>query len=68
MGITVASDLFGGALGKDAAAAVTALGTEIDDPIGLSDKIKIVLDDDHGVTGINQALEDFDEPFDVGHM
>ena len=34
-----------------------AFRTEIDDPIGFRDDVKIVLDDDDRVTGIHQPVE-----------
>src|ERR1700740_146179 len=52
-----AGDEFGRALRDDAAAAFSPFGAEIDDPIGLLDDVEMVLDDEHGVAEIDEALE-----------
>ena len=64
----MAGDLFRSALGDDPAAGVAALGAEVDDPIGLRDKIEVVFDDQDGMAGIHETLEHFDETLDVGHV
>src|SRR5882724_6787318 len=58
VGFFCAGDEFGGALGDDAAAAFAAFGAEVDDPIGLLDDVKVVLDDEHGVAEIDETLQD----------
>ena len=50
-------DLLGRAGDDDLAAAVAALGAEVDDPVGGLDDVEVVLDDEHGVAGIDQALQ-----------
>jgi hypothetical protein len=40
------------------AAAVAALGAEVDDPVGALDDIEVVLDDDERVAGVGEAVED----------
>ena len=42
----LAATCFGRALGHDRAAAVAALGAEVDDPVGAGDDVEVVLDDD----------------------
>src|SRR5438552_5606780 len=54
-------DEFGRALGDDAAAALAAFRAEVDDPVGLFDDVEMVLDDEHGVAKIDQALENVEE-------
>src|SRR5205823_5140954 len=54
-------DEFGRALGDDAAAALAAFRAEVDDPVGLFDDVEMVLDDEHGVAKIDQALKYIEE-------
>src|SRR5882724_2255956 len=61
VGFSCASDEFGRALGDNAAAAFAAFGPEVDDPVGLFDDVEMVLDDEHGVAEINEALQDVEE-------
>src|SRR3989440_5306007 len=61
VGLFGASDEFGRALGDNAAAAFAAFGPEVDDPVGLFDDVEMVLDDEHGVAEINEALQDVEE-------
>ena len=60
--------LFGRALEDDAAAAAAALGPEVDDPVGLGDDVEVVLDDHHGVAGVDQPVQHADQLLDVGHV
>ena len=60
--------LFGSSLGDDRAAASTALRTEIDDVVGRFGDLHVVLDDDHRVAAIDQALQGGEELVDVGEM
>ncbi len=46
VGLLYLGDLFGSALGDDAAAVFAAFGAEVDDPVGVADHVEIVLDDD----------------------
>jgi hypothetical protein len=50
----VGGDLFGGALGDEVAA--------------FGEDVGVVLDDDDGVAFVNEAVEDVDEAFHVGHV
>ena len=61
-------DVFGGAFGDEFAAGVAALRSEVDDPVGGFDDVEVVFDDDDGVAGIGQALEDLDELAGVGKV
>src|SRR5215469_3361253 len=63
-----ARDLFRSALGDDPAAALSAFGAEVDDPVGLLDDVEMVLDDEHGVAQIDEALQDVEEFADVVEM
>ena len=50
------------ALRDDLAAVHARAGAEIDDPVGVADRVLVVLDHDHGVAEIAQALEGFEQP------
>ena len=52
-----AGDLLRGALGDDQAAAGAALRAHVDDPVGGLDDVEVVLDDDHRVALVDQALQ-----------
>ncbi len=54
-------DLFGGAAGHDKAPLIPPFGSQVDDPIGGLDHLKVVLDHHHGVAGIREAMEDLEE-------
>ncbi len=41
----------------DLAAAVAALGTEVDDAVGGLDDVEVVLDHEHGVAGVHEPLQ-----------
>ena len=64
----VAGDLLGRALGDDPAAAVAALGPEVDDPVGGLDDVEVVLDDEDRVAAVDQAMEDLEQLLDVGEV
>ena len=50
------------------AARSAAFWTQIDDPIGVGDDVEVVLDDDDGVAGVDQAREHDQQLFDVGKV
>ena len=52
----------------DAATAIAAFGTQVDDPVGFGDNVQVVFDDDDTVAGFNQAVQDADEFFDISHV
>ena len=60
--------LLGRALGDHPAAAVAALGAEVDDVVGALDDVEVVLDDDHGVARLDQPVEHLEELLDVGEV
>src|SRR5215469_12519891 len=51
-----ARDLFRSALGDDPAAALSAFGTQVDNPVGLLDDVEMVLDDRPSVAPIAARL------------
>jgi hypothetical protein len=56
------------ALDDEAAAAIAAFRTQIDDPIRLGHDIQIVLDDDDRVAGIDETMQNLQQLLDVGHV
>ena len=56
------------ALEDDLAAAVTALRAEVDDTVGFRDHVEVVLDHQHRVAGVDQAMEHVDQLLDIGHV
>src|SRR6266849_2236138 len=65
VGLLGAGDELGRALRDDAPAAFAAFGAEVDDPVGLLDDVEMVLDDEHGVAEIDEALQDVEEFSDI---
>ena len=61
-------DVLGGAFGDEFAAGVAAFGSEVNDPVGGFDDVEVVFDDDDGVAGVGEALEDLDELAGVGEV
>ena len=61
-------DLLGRAGGDHLAALLAALGAEVDDPVGGLDHVEVVLDHDHRVAGVDQAVEHVEQPLDVGEV
>jgi hypothetical protein len=53
--------LFGHALRHDFTALITGVGTEINNPVGGFDDVEVVLNDDDGMTGIHEALENLEQ-------
>ena len=46
-------------------AAVAAFGTEVDDPVGRLHHVEVVLDHEHGVAVVDQALQHAEQPAHV---
>src|SRR5437867_2061091 len=61
-------DRLGRALGDDLTAFLTALGPEVDHVIRGLDHVQMVLDDQDGVAGVDQAVEHAQELLDVVEM
>ncbi len=55
------SHLFRRALGNHLAAGLAALRPQIDDPVGCLDDVEIVLDHDHAVALVDQAVQHLQE-------
>ena len=54
-------DILGCSGGNNLPALVARVGAEVYDPIGGFDDFEVVLDDEHGVAGVHQPLEDFEQ-------
>ena len=61
-------NLLGGSAGNDFAASVAAFGAEIDYIIGALYDIEVVLNDNDGVSSLNERLDNVDKAVDVGCM
>ena len=48
---------FGRAAGDQVAALVAGAGAEVDDPVGVLDQVQVVLDEQDGVSLVNQAVQ-----------
>ncbi len=59
--------VFGCALGDEVAAFGAGFGADVDEVIGFGEDVGVVLNDDNGVAFIDEAMEDVDEAFHVGH-
>src|SRR5579862_5022500 len=59
--VRIARDLLRGAGGNDAAAGVSALGAEINDPVGGLDDVEIVLDDEDGSAALEKLAKRAEE-------
>jgi len=64
----VVGDLFGGALGDEVAAFGAGFGADVDEVVGFGEDVGVVLGDDDGVAFIDEAVEDVDKAFHVGHV
>ena len=58
-------DVFGSAGRDDGAAALAAIGSEVDHPVGGLDHVEIVLDDHQAAAVLDQALEGREQLRDV---
>ena len=52
----------------DLAARLAALGAEVDEPVGLLDHVEVVLDHEHGVARVDEALQHLEQLLDVGEV
>gem|GEM_PF-5215710 len=64
-GVFVLRDFFRRAGGDNLSALGAGLGADIDYVVGRFDHFDIVLDDNEGVSGLDQAVENAEEPGDV---
>ena len=57
--------VFGRAVRDDVTAFVTGFGPEVNDPISALDDLKVVLDDQHRMAGIDETLKGFQQNANV---
>jgi hypothetical protein len=55
-------------LEHDRAAAVAAVGPEVDHPVGVGDHVEVVLDDDHRAAAVDEPVEQPEQVPAVGHV
>ena len=63
-----AHHIFGRSGGHQLASAIAAFGAQVDDPVGLGDQVEVVLDHQHAVAAVHQAVQYVDQLFDVLHV
>lgn len=61
-------DLLGRAFRHDFTAAVAAFGTEIDDPIGITNHVEVVFDDQDRIPSFDQTIEHVQQSLNVGEV
>ena len=61
MTFAASGDLFGRSYGHNLPALVARVGSEVYDPISGFYDFEVVLDDEDGVAGLHQSLEDFEQ-------
>src|SRR3954463_6994631 len=61
-------EVAGRALEYHPAAVVPRAGAEVDDPVCMRHHRLVVLDDDHGLAGVDQPVEQSQKLLDVGQM
>ena len=66
--VSLCRDGFRCTRGDDPAAAIAAFGAHVDDPVGTFDHIEIVLDHQHRVAHVGQAIQHIQQIMDVGKM
>ena len=57
VGVLSLAIVFGRALGDELAAVFAGFGAEVEDPVGGFDDFEVVFDDEQGVAGIDEFLE-----------
>ena len=60
--------VFRSALGDDFSTRFATFGAQVDEVIRLGKDIQVVLDHDHSMAGIDETMEQVDQPADVGQM
>jgi hypothetical protein len=61
-------ELGGRALEDDLTALVAGAGAEVDDPVGVRHDRLVVLDDDHRLAAVDEAVEQAQQLLDVGEV
>jgi len=58
-------NVFGRAVRDDMTAFVARVGPQVNDPIGTFDDVKVMLDDEHRMTAIDEPLKSFQQNANV---
>ena len=61
-------ELFGGAGEGDLSPFGAGVGADLDDVVGVFNDVELVFDDEEGVAGVGEAMEDAEEDFDVSEV
>jgi hypothetical protein len=61
MGSRAAGDGFRRASDQKLASGFSAFRAQIDDPVGFCDEVEVMFDDEDGVAGVNESMQDVDE-------
>ena len=59
---------FRSAHGDDGPATRSAVGAEVNDPVGRLDHVEVVLDDEHRVAGIHESVQNLKKFLDIGEV
>jgi len=61
-------NLFGRALADNLSSATSALGAQVDDPVGRLHDVEVVFDHEHGVALVDETVQDLQETLHVFEM
>src|SRR6266550_5683398 len=64
----IACYLLRSSLGDDSATAFAAFGAKINNPVGVTDYIKVMLDDDNGIAQVGEPVQDVEQFFYIVEM
>src|SRR5690349_16832008 len=59
------AQIAGSPLEDDRTALMAAFGSHVDDPVGVANHIEMVLNHDHRIAAIDQAIHNGEQPIDV---
>src|SRR5262249_1407354 len=63
--LRLSNNVLGGSLDNDEAAPIARLRAEVDNPVGCLDDVEVVLDNDDGVSQIDEAVQHLEQLVDV---
>src|SRR5262245_51656056 len=56
------------ARGDDLSSSLAAVRSQVDHPVGGRDDIEVVLDDEHGIAEVGEAMKDGQKAIDIGEV
>ncbi len=68
MGWFVGGDIFRGAGHDDLATTRSPFGSQVDDPVRRFDHIQVVFDNQHGIAGFDESVQDIQQHLDIGKV